>query len=818
MKISLNALKKYLDLPPDLATSKLIELIGSRLVEVESVTELAPKYQGVFVVKVISAEPIKGTHLHLCQIDIGSSIETLTYLELSSEGLLQVVCGAPNVHAGMFAVWIAPGFVVPATWQTDEEFRLSVRTLRGYDSCGMLAGADELGLGDEHSGIVELEPDKYAAGTPLCSALDLDDYIIEVENKSLTHRPDAFGLIGFAREVAGILGLPFKTPDFLLESPTTNPSGLKIKVGDSKLCPRYSCAVLPAPNFQPSPYLTNDHLFLIKAGMRPIDPVVDLTNRIMLETGQPLHAFDYHKFLQVGGTKTPEITVRAARKGETLALLDGRTVSCDSNDILITSGDTPVALAGAMGGVDTAVDQNTTKILLESATFSLYHLRKTQMKHGIFSEAITRFTKGQPTGATLPVLQYAIDQLKLYPIAVADFTNQPNTPSSVSLSLSDINSCLGTNYSETKVQKTLENVNFEVKITNGRLDVTSPYWRTDIHIKEDIIEEVGRLLGYDNIIPTLPSRPFTIATIDPLLALKTRLRTLLSSQPSIHEVLTYSFVSKKLLEKAGLDPSDCYELTNSLSPELQHFRPSLIPSLLEKTYENLRRRYHDFTLYEFNQVTTKSSGLTPEQTPKLQTVLTLATCGDYYAAKRQLATIIKELNLPVLKFKSLSSAAPAFFQPLHAAEITFSVPTKKPISLGYLGEISTATLKKFKLSAPVSVFELNLDLLLSLPSSPLKDIKLSKFPSVERDLTFKLSSDHAFVDFETLLLNSLKNYSPDLIFEFSPTSIYQPSSGFTNYSFHLSFASKVSTLATSEISAIIENIINTAATVGATLV
>ena len=209
MLISLNALKRYVKIPDSLSTADLMKLIGSRLVEVEGTESLAEKYQNIYVAKVVKCTDIPDTHLHLCEVDAGSFNQEFGKLE---NGLIQVVCGAPNVRAGLYVVWLAPGAIVPSTFGT-ENFQLSVRKLRGFLSYGMIAGADELGFGTDHKYIAELAPDLAKPGTPVTQALDLDDLIIDIENKSLTHRPDTFGLIGFAREVAGILNQPFENPE-----------------------------------------------------------------------------------------------------------------------------------------------------------------------------------------------------------------------------------------------------------------------------------------------------------------------------------------------------------------------------------------------------------------------------------------------------------------------------------------------------------------------------------------------------------------------------------------------------------------------------
>ena len=314
MLISLNAIKRYVNIPDSLSNSDLMKLIGSRLVEVEGTESLAEKYQNIYIAKVVKCTDIEGTHLHLCEIDAGIRNAEFSTLE---SGLIQVVCGAPNVRVGILVAWLAPGAIVPSTFGT-ENFQLSVRKLRGYESYGMIAGPDELGFGNEHKYIAEIAPDLANPGDTFSSVFGLDDLIIDIENKSLTHRPDTFGIIGFAREVAGILGQKFDEPtiyqgDFRSQTEvfTRKNNELSIEITDPKLCPRYSCVVLEQSDFikEPTPEvpdnrpLTKDGIFLYKAGMRPVSQIVDATNLAMLETGQPLHAFDYDKFIAVGGSE-----------------------------------------------------------------------------------------------------------------------------------------------------------------------------------------------------------------------------------------------------------------------------------------------------------------------------------------------------------------------------------------------------------------------------------------------------------------------------------------------------------------------------------
>ncbi|MBR5389538.1 phenylalanine--tRNA ligase subunit beta [Candidatus Saccharibacteria bacterium] len=835
MLISLNELKKLVDI--NISDNELFNLIGSRLVEIENVEDLAPKYKKIYAVKVLDCEDIPDTHLHLCIIDAGEKMNA--EVDPEHTDFIQVVCGAPNVKKNMIAAWIAPGAIVPSTYGTQEPFEISARKLRGYASFGMLAAADELALGTDHEGIIELDPKTAKPGDPIAEVLDLNDKIIEVENKSLTHRPDCFGLIGFAREVAGILGQPFfnnyiEEADKIIEASNQRvnqahehksehnlPDSFTVSIKDYGICPRYWGMVFDFKSLPTrEPYLNSDDIFLIKAGMKPISPIVDATNLIMLKTGQPLHAFDYDKFVTVGKTNSPSIGVRLARKDEKLLLLDGQEITLTENDIVITSSDTPVALAGAMGGDSTKIDEQTKRIVIEVASFSLYNLRKTQMAHGIFSEAITRFTKGRPALDLEPAVASAIDAFnklggtELMRVVDTDpslFDNNNSGKTYVELSTDDINKLLGSSYSKELIIKTLENTNFKVEdLGDEQLKISVPNWRTDIHIKEDIIEEVGRLLGFDNLPTSFPLRPFVCPEIDPMLEFKTKLRTILSDRLGANELLTYSFVSKSLQEKVGEDPLDSYQIINSISPELECFRQSIIPSLLDKTRENEKAGYKDFTLYEINQVSKKSWGLNDENVPAMKTQLGLTTFGDFYHAKHILAELSRTLELD-FELRPISNSA--MFEPLHSAAIYLD-----QIQVGELGEIKPYVLKKFKLTPSISAISLTLDPCLSAEKQHKTSIKLSKFPFVSRDLTFSVKKDTEFISIETGIKTVLSQIS-DIIYILEPVSIFRkPNGDQKNLSFHLEIASKTKTLESKEISDIIETIISSLKTLGAEVV
>lgn len=781
MKISLNWLKRLVDI--NVSDAELIRLIGARLVEVEGVIDETHKYDNIFVVKVVSAEKIVETHLTKCLIDDDGKCSS-SKIQREDNGLIQVICGAPNVREGMLAAWLAPGAIVPASVHEDAPFVIGKRKMLGkYDSYGMLAGADELDFGDDHSGIVEICADEQvcsvdngttscrpvSAGDYLADVFDLKDAVLEIENKSLTHRPDCFGMIGFAREVAGILGQKFDESRWntSLELDAKSDGGVVVEVCDPGICGRYTAVLLKKHGELEYRYLSWQDTVLAKSGMRPVSPVVDATNYLLLLTGQPLHAFDYDKFVMVGGSDHANVKVRLAKDGEKLILLDGKEIVLNKDDIVICSGDVPVALAGAMGGASTEIDLNTKNILLESATFSLYNLRKTQMAHGIFSEAITRFTKGQPSYQTLRVASEFAEMMRGgYAVSEVMDVKSRVDGEVVRITTFEINKLLGTDYSEELIVQTLQNVGFEVEVKSEEIKIIAPAWRTDIHIKEDIIEEVGRLLGYDNILPVLPLHG--TASENSILKLKNNLGDIMCTL-GVNEVLTYSFVSGRLLERAGQKIKNSYKIVNSISPDLQYVRQSLIPSLLDKAYMNQKIPVDRFAIYEVNKVYRKDWGLDDEGVPveKNRIALVLAERKGqgvaFYKAKMYVAELLKRLGIKA-DFLPVEGETEDInpFEPKRTARIVL----ESGELLGLVGEFKNSVRNEFKLQSFVAGFELDLDLVLAYRGT-VKRIFIGK--REVRDLTVETQGSYGAVE-QKIREVLVKN---NTVAEIMPRGIYQ---------------------------------------------
>ncbi len=416
MKISLNIIRQYLDfeLPP---TDQLLEKIGAQLGAVDQVEDLTKKYQGIIIAKVIDCQKIANTeHLNLCKIDDGQAAKDI---QRDEQGHVQVVCGAPNVRAGMMVAWLPPGTTVPSSYKTDAPLILTAREIQGQTSHGMLASPKELALGDSHEGLLELdvitishrvkqgevspvealhnyiEEPNIKPGDDFAKAYQLDDHIIEIENKMFTHRPDCFGQLGIAREIAGILDKPFKSPSIykLPKTGTSENSDLTVNNEVPDLVPRFIAQVFDNLTVGPSPVWLQTYLH--RLDVRPINNVVDATNYFMLLTGQPLHAYDYDKVKQLSSGDKAVIVVRNPKPNEKIKLLSGKEVEPQADAIVIATDKKLIGLGGVMGGSETEVDDNTKRIILECANFDMNSVRRTSMINGLFTDAVTRFTKGQ---------------------------------------------------------------------------------------------------------------------------------------------------------------------------------------------------------------------------------------------------------------------------------------------------------------------------------------------------------------------------------------------------------------------------------------
>ncbi len=842
MKISLKAIEKLNakygngDNPAADGVDELVRKIGAQLGEVEEVVDLGKKYQGIVVAKVVTCDKHPNADkLSLCTIDDGGVTANVARNE---KGHVQVVCGAPNVRAGLTVAWLPPGATVPSTYDKDP-FVLEAREIRGQVSHGMLASPRELALSDTHDGILELD-DKFTAGTMLTEALALDDHIIEVENKMFTHRPDCFGLLGVARELAGIRHKAYQSPDWYKKplelQKVSDDLPLEVRNEAGALVPRFMAVAIKDVEVRPSPVWLQT--FLGKMGLKPINNIVDLTNYYMLLTAQPLHAYDYDKVKAKSGGNKAVLVSRLAAKEERLFLLNGKTVAFEDPAVLIATDKEPIGLGGIMGGSETEVDESTKNIILECANFDMYNIRRTSMKYGLFTDAATRYTKGQSPLQNDRVLARIAQDITeqaggLIASDLLDVHNELAAPAAVTVTAQFVNERLGLALDDNALAELLRNVEFDVQISNGNLSFTPPFWRTDIEIPEDIVEEVGRLYGFDHLPKVLPIKDLTPARVDAMLAFKHRLRGLLA-RSGANEILTYSFVHQKLLEAAGQDPEKAFHIRNAISPELQYYRLSLLPSVLEKVQINIRSDLvrptgdNEFAIYEINKVHIKGVDAPDEPVPYEYMKLALVFAADdktaarkysgapYYQARQFLDYLLHALNIGVEyhslepeKYQGEFSQQIGLYQSGRSASVMAG-----EVVVGQIGEFNTKIRRSLKLPAFTAGFELDVEALLRLtterPYQP-----LSKFPKTEQDICLRVGVGTAYAQVRQCVQDSLAEASNEhgYTFEVLPLDIYQGAkdTAHKQITFRIWLSHFERTLTTEEVNRLLQGIADTAA-------
>jgi phenylalanyl-tRNA synthetase beta chain len=667
-------------------------------------------------------------------------------------------------------VWLPPGATVPSTYDTDP-FVLEARELRGAVSNGMLASPKELAISDSHEGLLLLDGD-IVPGTSFNDAYAMDDRIIDIENKMFTHRPDCFGQLGVAREVAGILGKQFTSPEWYTRpAQIAAGEGLPLTVQNDipAEVPRFMALTLKNITIKPSPVWLQTRLS--RVGVRPINNVVDITNYMMLVTGQPLHAYDYDKVAALSDGDGAYITVRYPHADEQLTLLSGKTITPREQAIMIATNKQAIGLGGVMGGGNTEVDESTTNVILECASFDMYSIRRTSMAHGLFTDAVTRFNKGQSPLQNAAVLAESVRMLQEHADAqaagaVIDNYPIPAEQSSVEVTAAFVNERLGLSLTNEQMSQLLSNVEFTVA-GNNALTITPPFWRTDIEQAEDIVEEVGRLYGFDKLPLELPTRDITPTPQDALLQQKSAIRAALV-KAGANEVLTYSFVHGNLLNKVGQNAQQAFSLSNALSPDLQYYRFSATPSLLDKVHANIKAGYDAFALFELGkghslEHSDDDEGDVPLESEYLDLVYASKTeqsGAAYYQARNYLDALAASLGIS-LRYEPIESpvgdpvAAPYDHKRSALAYADDAV-------IGIVGEYKQSVAKALKLPRYTAGFTVGQKELLAAQSTqPSQYQSLPRFPKVEQDICLKVPADVQFGALEAAVRTTLETQKPD---------------------------------------------------------
>ena len=721
MKVSLNWLKEHVDI--ELSPEDLCHLLTMAGLEVEGLEGVGQNLDDILVARILEVSPHPNAdRLSLCRVDTGAEIIT-------------VVCGAPNVTEGVLAPLILPGGKLP------DGTRMKESRIRGEVSKGMLLAEDEMGLTDDHAGIMIL-PEGATPGTPLATVLSLPDWIFDV---SITpNRPDCASVLGIAREISANTGKPLKNFEQAVDANGPAIGGLtNVTIRDPEGCPRYAAAVVQDVSLKPTPFWMRYRLF--QSGVRSISNLVDVSNYVMLEMGQPLHAFDYDKLSE------NRIEVRRAKKDETFATLDGVKRDLDPETLLICDGQKPVALAGIMGGLNSEIHDETQNILVESAFFDPITIRRGSKRLGLSTEASYRFERGADVGGVIAALNRALYFINLLAGGVTakgivDNYSIPFTAPRISFRPEKTNAILGTHISTHAMKGYFEALEMEVLEDQKRLYVSPPTFRVDIKREVDLVEEVARLHGFDNIPVISPRITPSDVPESPDLLLRDKARTLMMAF-GFSEIITYSFVSPDSVNAFSGKTSGPLKaftrIMNPLTVDQSVLRTSLIPGLMETARYNVLHEMGDLKLFEWGKVFFDREN---EAQPLEKICLAGVMVGmhaekswydeervvDFYDMKGVLAALLKGMGLKGIHFKQ-EKDLPGYDSKISSG--IYDADTR----LGQMGFVAPEVMDVYELKInPVCLFEMDVGALLTVLPQKKTFVPFGKFPAVHRDLSLVL--------------------------------------------------------------------------------
>ncbi len=720
MKVSFSWLADYVDI--GMPASELADALTMAGLEVEAVWDRYDYLRTVKVGRISRVAPHPNAdRLRLCEVDIG-------------DRRVQVVCGAPNAAEGMLSPLALPGTELPGG------ARMEKSVIRGETSEGMLCSGGELMLGTDRSGLMVLEPG-LTPGAPIADALNLSDIVFEI---GLTpNRPDCLSIIGIAREAAAIQGTNLRQPEIAPpqgEGDARKATSVTIHAPDH--CPRYAARSIEGIRIGPSPDWLRDRLLSI--GLKPINNVVDVTNFVMMEMGQPLHAFDLD-FL--AGDR---IIVRLAHAGERFTTLDEKERTLDEGMLMICDAEKPVAVGGVMGGLDSEIQDSTTRVLIESACFDPVSIRKTAKKLGLATDASHRFERGVDPEGTLR----AIDRAAQLMLEVAGGTliqgvvdERPKRvgPERIDLSVAAAQRLLGIDLDRETVTDLLRSIGFSVDpVDADGLSVMPPSFRVDVTRPQDLMEEAARLYGYNRIPITSPLMPAEAKVPSASLQLRNRIRDLMTGF-GFTEAVNYSFIQPDAPDRLRLPEADprrnAVAILNPLTEDQSVMRTALLPGLLSNMGWNLARQVRDLKLFEVGKVFIGKKGDDLPDEPQMAaglwtgnrtapTWLAKETPCDFYDIKGVVEGLLTGLRIRDARFTRLPDDDCFYTRPGHTARILVG-----DAGIGLVGEVHPETLRRFDLKGTAFYFELNLDRLLPLVPEVRQTADIPRYPAVDRDIT-----------------------------------------------------------------------------------
>jgi phenylalanyl-tRNA synthetase beta chain len=750
MRVSLNWLKQFVEISQ--APAEVAELLTMAGLEVEGLEHKGQNLGDVAVSQIldIKSHP-RADRLSICQLTTGG-------------GEVSVVCGATNIKTGDLVPLALPGTRLP------DGMLIKEGNIRGEVSHGMLLAEDEMGLTDDHSGIMIL-PEDLTPGQSLPEVMDLEDWVLDV---TLTpNRIDCASVVGIARELGALTGKPIVMPEIRLEESNTPIEDLaSVTVLNTHGCPRYTAGYVDQVRIGPSPFWMRYRLHA--SGVRAINNVVDITNYVLMELGQPLHAFDYHRLI---GRK---IVVKRAENGQVFSTLDGQIRELDDQTLMICDGERPVALAGIMGGLNSEITPDSTTVLVESAYFDPLMIRRSSKRLSLSTEASYRFERGidiEGVDRALKRSLMLIVELAGGTIAkgIIDCYPEPWPAPKITLRVDRTNEILGTNLGTKEVVHHLSSLGMTLReVDQNQMEVRPPSFRVDITREADLIEEVARLIGYDNIPVTLPAIRSTEGDT-PELALRDRIKTLLVGMGFL-EIVTYSFISPQSTEILGAGEHNYLRsfvrLQNPLSRDQSVMRTSLIPGLLSTARLNSLRGQNNLRIFEWGKIYLKGDG----ELPREKQVLTALISGmvssqewyqvprevDFFDIKGVVENILEELGIEEPDFKR--NGPKEGLDPDEYARIFYSAS-----EIGSIGKVSRDTMEGYGLQRDAYLLELDIEALSPFVKSVREFKPLAKFPSVRRDISIVINRS---IETATLL-DIVKGMGKQLIESVNIFDVYQ---------------------------------------------
>ncbi len=792
MLISYNWLNDFIKLPKNVEIEDLAKNLTLKTVEVESFNSLANSFNNIIVAEVLAvSKHEKADRLNIVKVNTGQEE-------------MEIVCGANNIEIKQKVALALPGAVLANGLEIKEA------EIRGFKSKGMICAPDELGLGADHDGILVLEK-KAKVGQDLAKHLGLDDYVLEIDNKSLSNRGDLWGHYGIAREISAIFSVKLKPYNqFISKIKTSIKDKINVIVEEKDLCPRYSSLVIDNIKIEDSPEWLKSRLLAV--GIKPINNIVDVTNYVMLEIGQAMHAFD--------ADKINDIKVALAKENESVELLDGEVRELTSKDLVIKSQDKIIAVAGIMGAKQSSISLDTKKIVLEAANFEAVSVRQTANRLNIRTESSIRFEKTIDPNLTTLALKRAASLIKKICLSanisseVVDIINFNDTNKNISFFLKELHDALGLEIEREELVNILTNLGFQVEINKEELfNILVPSWRAvkDIKIKEDIFEEVIRIHGYENIKAQAPIVALqSLKTSEDLILIK-KIKNYLASIPKMHEVYNYAFVGEKQLSKMNIDYNSHLQLFNPLSENHNLLRQSLLPNIIQNVLNN-QASYKEFAVFEIGRVFLPISGhfdkknnleKLPCQNRNLAIVLvnnekdpSLILKGYFEALLNKL--LLKEINIDY----QIAEDAPNYLSQDNFVQLSIN-----DLDLGFLGTLDTEARNNLNLKVKIAVLEVNINQLIELINKveEKKYQKSIKFPKLERDLAFVVNRKIMYNE----LYKDIVAFS-DLISKVEFFDVYMGDKlgkDLKSLAFHLEYQSSQRTLTNTEVDKVQDDLV-----------